>query len=69
MYFNHYKIDKSYSPEYKAIPPEPHSLEFTYRVYPGFQLYASIVNNDNGSSRWLTVHSNTRRRQKPGFSQ
>ena len=45
------------SPGYQANPPELHSLESTYLVYSVFQLYASIVSSD-GSSRWLTVHSN-----------
>ena len=56
------------SPVHKAIPPELHSLESTYRVYPGFHLYVSIVSSDNRSSRWLTIGSNALREQKPGIS-
>ena len=37
FYFRH-----TPSPEYKAIPPELHSLESTYIVYPGFQLYTRV---------------------------
>ena len=54
--------------QHKAIPPELHSPESTYRVYPGFQLYVSIVRSDNRSGRWLTIQSNALRGQKPGLS-
>ena len=60
-----------HSPKYTANPPELYSLESTYSVSSGSSCMRvlSRVSSNNGSSRWLTVHSKACSGQKPRFSQ